>query len=439
MNCRLRRRINVVAGALIVFAALAYLGFAGALWTAQAAEPPVPLLAKDQPVDWWFVFKFNSSKSFAGCGGTTKNEIKRTCPFDKGIRAQDYKHYSQQFVFAGGKADGVDEDKSKLKAGTGCLGQSTDDPVGATYAQIYKGRFFYVVWNDDFHGSPSFKGCKKSCGTPWGHSKGILAWDHSGQGVVMQVSTPSWPATGSDRFPRKGEASTLGCLTHNNIMFSQHFFALKLDKDDLVKVLKALENASAPTGNIPQLINPGGPQDVQDLVARLGKQSKSTEHIREELSSKVILISKPSGLHVPPWQLVSAIMEQEALPLRTATWWNDPKIFSTLKSHKIGCADLKERPGAVEIATTGHWKGIEFGLTGGAPNPNLNHAKIAVSKEGEPYAIFGDLNQQGGISEPNCAKSQNGRGGLFYVVKNPALHKSLKELIEGGTAETRAK
>jgi len=27
---------------------------------------PVPLLAKDHPVDWWFVFKFNSA-AFPGC------------------------------------------------------------------------------------------------------------------------------------------------------------------------------------------------------------------------------------------------------------------------------------------------------------------------------------------------------------------------------------
>src|SRR5947199_2640123 len=38
-----------------------------------------------------------------------------------------------------------------------------------------------------------------SCSSPWGHSKGVLAWNDAGEGFVMQVSTPSWPASGSER------------------------------------------------------------------------------------------------------------------------------------------------------------------------------------------------------------------------------------------------
>jgi len=48
------------------------------------------------------------------------------------------------------------------------------------------------------------------------------------------------------------------------------------------------------------------------------------------------------------------------------------------------------------------------------------------------------MNQQGSLSGPNCASSQNGRGGTFYVVSNPQLADSLTALISGGTAPTEA-
>jgi hypothetical protein len=52
------------------------------------------------------------------------------------------------------------------------------------------------------------------------------------------------------------------------------------------------------------------------------------------------------------------------------------------------------------------------------------------------YAIFGDMNQQGAISG-NCKSSQNGRGGLFFVVDDPDLAKSLSDLISGDSAPTQ--
>jgi hypothetical protein len=83
----------------------------------------------------------------------------------------------------------------------------------------------------------------------------------------MQVTTPSWPAAGNKANPRQTDGNTLGFVKDNNIMFSQHFFALRLNHDDLVNVLKALQNASVvtdPTNR--QIVNNGGSQDVQDLV-----------------------------------------------------------------------------------------------------------------------------------------------------------------------------
>jgi hypothetical protein len=381
-------------------------------------------LQKGRPVDWWFVFKLNSA-IFPGCGtGAT-----RACRF--GGDVQSYKHFGQQFVFAS-------SENPTLQQGTGCAGDTTDDPIGATFDEVYTNSFNYVIWNDQFYDDPDIKGCSESCGSPWGHSKGMLAWNDVGEGFVMQVTTPSWPAAGSEKTPRKTDGNTLGCVKDNDVQVSQHFFALKLTKDDLVSVLKALSNSSVVTDTTnSQIVHNGGPEDVQRLVANLGVKSASETFTSNKLSSGVVLISKPSRLNVPPWQMVSAILG--GVPLRTATWWTTPEIESTTTSTTIACwSSTLSKPGPVDIATTGHWSGKEFGLTGGL-GTNFNHAKIGISTStNDHYSIFGDMNQQGTLSGTNCASSQNGRGGTFYVLTNPQLSVSLTGLISGGSAPTDA-
>jgi hypothetical protein len=407
---------------LFMCVALIVASFGGAGF---AADAPLPLLEKGKPpVDWWFVFKFNTA-TFPGCAANAQ----RVCVF--GGEVENYKGFSQQFVFAS-------SDNPSLQPGKDCAGDTTADPIGATFDQVFNGSAFYVIWNDQFYDDPEIQGCSKSCSGPWGHSKGMLGWNEDGEGFVLQVTTPSWPAAGSKRFPRKTDGNTLGCVDDNNVKVSQHFFALKLNKGDLVKVLKALANASVVTDLAnPQVVNSGGPAEVQQLVQKLGIKSNSTTVTKTRLSTGVELISKPSQLNVPPWQMVSALLE--GIPLRTATWWANPKIFSTTASTKIGCWDHSlSDPGPVAIATTGQWAGKPIGLTGG-PSNNNNHAKIGVSTStGQSYSIFGDMNQQGTLSGTNCASSQNGRGGLFYVVDNKPLNDAVKNLIKGDTAPTSA-
>lgn len=156
---------------------------------ASAAEAPVPLVAKGQSVSWWFVFKFNS-QVFPECGQGQS----RQCPF--GGNPKPYPAgFGQQFVYAS-------DVHPSLQKGGGCLGDTTADPVGATFDEIYNGSYHYVVWNDQFYGDPAIQGCSQSCGAPWGHSKGMLAWNDAGDGLVLQVTTPSWPAAGSSQSPR---------------------------------------------------------------------------------------------------------------------------------------------------------------------------------------------------------------------------------------------
>ena len=47
------------------------------------------------------------------------------------------------------------------------------------------------------------------------------------------------------------------------------------------------------------------------------------------------------------------------------------------------------------------------------------------------------MNQQGdALVAGDCDSSQNGRGGLFYVVDDAGLFNSVKDLITGSTAPT---
>ena len=420
------------------------------LWFIGAAlAQPVPLLNANTPVDWWFVFKFNAH-SGPGCTGKKLS----ACIF--GGTAQDYATYDKKTVIFGQQFAFASSTNSTITApasppGNTCLGDSADDPVGATYAQNFKSAsFFYVVWNDQFDGSPM-----PDRASPWGHSKGVLAWDKNGDGVVMQVSTPSWPASGSKGLPRKNDGNTLGCVDDNDVDVSQHFFALKLNKDDLLKVLNALANASITTASkakpIKQIVKNGGPADVQAAVNKLGVLAKNDKATMVTLSTGVRLISKPSNLVVPPWQMVSALLKPATATagpaLKAATWWTDPEIPPTDKAEKPECwDDALATPGPVAIATTGTWDGKKIGLNGG-PQVTKNHAKIGVSEGGPSLSIFGDLNQQGTLApvlpkktkanphpKPTCDSSQNGRGGTFYVLSDPKLFDSMTKLLKGDVA-----
>jgi hypothetical protein len=171
-------------------------------------------------------------------------------------------------------------------------------------------------------------------------------------------------------------------------------------------------------------------QPSKPVGQRPVQPSKSTTPTDKLLSTGVRLISKPSELHVPPWQFVSAKLG--GVGLRAATWWKNTRIPTTDPGRLIICwrSDLGD-PGRVEIALTGHWKDKDIGLRGG-----LNHAKVGVSLDrAHPYVIFGDMNQEGRLTA-KCDSSQNGRGGLFFVVEDAQLHGFVKQLIDGETAGT---
>ena len=53
-----------------------------------------------------------------------------------------------------------------------------------------------------------------------------------------------------------------------------------------------------------------GPENVRKRVEALGKRAdgKQEQIMVAPLTDKITLISKPSGLHVPPWQMVSSLL-----------------------------------------------------------------------------------------------------------------------------------
>ncbi len=402
--------------------------------TPKKLPPPTPLIAPGKPVEWLFAFKFNAAFAVEFPEDEQGSDLEVRPLFDKDDPSEEARHHKtfagkhcQQYVFA-------TNESPTLAKGAGCLGatEGWNDPLAATFGNVYRTEgYYYVVWNDQFKGHPIDN--KMS---PWGHSKGMLAWNEDGEGMVLQVSTPSWPASGSQGHPRVGDGNTLGYVDDDDIEVSQHFFALKLSKADLVAVLGGLRNASVVTDQKKaELVRNGGPEDIQALVKTLGVESASNDVLLVELDSGVKLVSKPSHLPVPSWQLVSAILG--GVDLRVASWWMKPEIPSTPAGEVPGCwsSSIHLKPGKVEIATSGTWENAKLGFLGG-PHPNANHAKVAVSMDpGTPLSIFGDMNQQGALcgDKEACKNSQNGRGGLFFAVSDVHLWKSVSSLLRGDT------
>lgn len=113
LRSRIVRLIAILTAALAISSACPPVDYAAA---------PVPLLEKGHPVDWWFAFKFNSAK-FPECGVG----ISRQCPF--GGEPQDYSSFGQQFVYASSESP-------SLQKGNDCMGDTTADPIGATFDEI---------------------------------------------------------------------------------------------------------------------------------------------------------------------------------------------------------------------------------------------------------------------------------------------------------------
>jgi len=386
-------------------------------------------------VDWWFAFK-PTTAAFPSCS------TKLTCMF--GGDTQSYSGWGLQYILSYGSKGQT----TPMKLHSDCLGNGPD-PVARTFAQVYSGSVAnYVIWNDQFYDDPKLNiqpACVKYCAGPWGHSKGVMAWGEDGTGFIMQVTTPDWPGSGSSSKPRAEQGNTLGCCKDDNVKVAQHFFAMRLQSlEDTKTVLLGLQRASVATDpNNAQLVKlTSGPSELSSLAKGLGKQVLDnltpvlgTFSVRSQSGKQVRLIAKPSGLNVPPWQMVSSLI---GAPLRTASWWGRPEINSTKSGYVPGCWNKNLKPPKeVQIALSGAWQGKTFSLEG-RPSDDGNHAKLAHGLSGSTVTVMGDMNQQGSLNGDDgssCKESQNGRGGLFFVMDDAVLHAGLAELLHGATAD----
>ena len=170
--------------------------------------------------------------------------------------------------------------------------------------------------------------------------------------------------------------------------------------------------ATDPSNN--QLVKlSSGPADLASLAKQLGVVQQVAEPFLATLSvktarSQIRLLGKPSGLHVPPWHMVSSLLGGQ--PLRTATWWDRPEINSTRAGFVPGCwsSHFKSAPGEVQVALTGEWNGEKFSLRGN-PSSKSNHAKLGVSLSGTKLAVLGDMNEQGSLGMPGDARGSKRR------------------------------
>jgi hypothetical protein len=391
---------------------------------AQDKTAPVPLVADGRPVDWWFAFKFDVKTPGAVFPGSSD-----PCAF--GGDVQKYR-YGGNLAYAIASADAP-----TLRQGKDMIGRSGQDPLGATFGEMFRGSLNYVVYNDQFYGDPpnTDPSCKPTfCDAPWAHSKGIVAWNDVGDGLILQVTTPSWPHSGSVKVPST-DGNTLGCVHDDNVRYAQDFFALRTPKPDLKLVLTAMANAGVLTfPDVEEVVHlrPHGPSDLAALASSLGdKKPPNARPMIATLSSGIRLVSKPANLHVPPWHYVSALLGGESL--RVASWWTGKDKIPSFGPGKPPCWDPSLRtPGRVEVATTGTWHDQPIGLGGGSSN----HAKVGVSSvDGHGYSIFGDMNQTGAFSDDCDRKTgQSARGGLFFVLSDPALYLSVSGLLAGDSA-----
>ena len=406
--------------------------------------------------DWWFIFKVNtafgemypnSSTCFKSYYPKVITKDNRSCPFDSNkIPPTDgYWYYGWNLDYYLATSH-----NPSLQFQNGCLG-SSKGPLENLFSKIYNGNNYYVIWNDQFKGDPDTSpldtpenrkytygksACPNGgdCFNPWGHSKGVISWDENGNGIMLQVTTPNWPRSGSKDYPSQ-QANSLGCDSHNNVTASQHFFAFKINKNDLIKILQCMINTCIVTlPNNKQVVNNGGPIEVQNLVKKLGVLSPG-KILHFTLSNNFQIISKPWNINVPPWQLVSSVLGGK--DLKTATWWADPTIPSTKSGQIPGCWDKSLKPpGEVINMATGKLDQKIIGLTAPKFSPTDNHAKFGCSIGGD-LTIFGDMNQQGALSKDaafegqKCNSSQNGRGGMFIIVKNQKLHNSINKVLSG--------
>ena len=99
---------------------------------ARAADAPAPLLEKEKPVEWWFVFKF-ASKNFPACASQEETTSTPTSEF----ALLRYPGFTEQSALC------LREQRKRVVAEEQL--RQHRQPGSTTFEQIYSSKFRYLV------------------------------------------------------------------------------------------------------------------------------------------------------------------------------------------------------------------------------------------------------------------------------------------------------
>ncbi|ETI30764.1 hypothetical protein L914_09417 [Phytophthora nicotianae] len=169
-----------------------------------------------------------------------------------------------------------------------------------------------------------------------------------------------------------------------------------------------------------------------------------------------VLVKSPRAA-VPPWTLVVEMLDSD---VSVASWWDGSYGIPTI------CAGDVYTNSPHEFCLNNPLTGVELNVDGSAPYnienlmqatwhmsdgstnltwqlvggrvPDGNHAKWGLTTprfghaDSNAYVTFGDLNMEGFPCSKACNGSQAGRGGSFFSLMQPRLHKSLADSVISG-------
>lgn len=348
--------------------------------------------------------------------------------------------------------------------GYDCLGQGSKDPVSQTLSQLTSteqnmNSTYWGYFNDQFYGLHGEKNSKSyQCSgsdTLNAHSKGSFQYDEVNGGFYLQSSIPNFPNPGDTFVP-------LGCQSENNVMFSQHVFAMSLNTSEMERLGEALQSATLCSTNFYTSKNATFGSSLTSKLLQDSKESSmyrsfvqpysgseqrdirpQSTHIQirtlfQSIPIDVIVKSKNTLMH--PWALVASKLQTD---ISVASWMDNsygiPSICSSdeyfFTNHSFCLLDLSGNETLLSPSGNPLYnienlieakfnETIQWHLFGGE-GKGRNHAKWAVETPRKPSRtnriIFGDMNQQGFPCSKDCSGSQLGRGGTFFSLDNKEL------------------
>ncbi|KAE9342589.1 hypothetical protein PR003_g9397 [Phytophthora rubi] len=190
----------------------------------------------------------------------------------------------------------------------------------------------------------------------------------------------------------------------------------------------------------------------------LAERQQLQDFVDDGDEQEVIVLVKSPRAAVPPWALVAEMLDSD---VSVASWWDGSYGIPTICAGDVFTNSphefcLNDPPTGVELNADGSapynienlvqatWRmsdgsaNLTWQLVGGRVSDG-NHAKWGLTtphsghvNTSNAFVTFGDLNMEGFPCSKACNGSQAGRGGSFFSLLQPSLHKSLVESVISG-------